>query len=346
MQSVFFSWWGLPDYAARCIRASIDRLPGNVAVVGTRSRMPIRGMEDSLGQPVIWIEGDSNKLSWRDLGLHPPDLFFQGGYHLPAFRALGAECKRNGGKVICLADTSWQGDLRQILIDPVRHGFSLRGGFDGLFVPGQSGLKYSKYVGYKPSKTLPGLYGADSSLFVPGQPLSSRPKTLLFVGRLEPVKNVLGLVAAFERVSVTRPDWTLRICGSGSLRSAIPAHPQIDMQEFLQPPEIAAAMREARCLVLPSLREPWGLVVHEAALSGCALALSTAVGSAPDFAEPANSVLFKPGSVDAIVAALHKIASWEDDKWNAAQETSIQLASKFGPIAFADSVDKFIKMFS
>ena len=87
---------------------------------------------------------------------------------------------------------------------------------------------------------------------------------------------------------------------------------------------------------------PWGLVVHEAALSGCALALSTSVGSALDFAEPANSVLFKPGSVDAIEAALQKIASWDDDKWRIAEATSIRLESKFGPQAFADSVNNFI----
>ena len=110
----------------------------------------------------------------------------------------------------------------------------------------------------------------------------------------------------------------------------------------MQPREISAAMRDARCLVLPSIKEPWGLVVHEAALSGCALALSTSVGSAADFAEPANSVLFKPGSVDAIEAALHEIDSWDSYHWSAAEAASIRLASKFGPQTFADSVDRFI----
>lgn len=345
MQNIAFAWSGLPDYAARSIRVVIDRHPGIVRVIGTRPKVPIKGMEDSLGEPIVWVQGDETKLCWQDIGLCAPDLFFQGGYHLPAFRSLGSECRRVGGKVVGLADTSWQGNLRQFLVDPLRHAFLLRSGFDGLFVPGQSGLKYSKYVGYETSKTFAGLYGADARLFVSVERLHKRPKTFIFIGRLEPVKNLLGLVSAFKRFSVTRPDWSMHICGSGSQRSCIPPHPRMHIKEFLQPHDIAAALREARCLVLPSLLEPWGLVVHEAALSGCALALSTAVGSVPDFAEPSNSVLFKPGSVDAIEAALHTIASWDDNRWGVAEATSVRLASKFGPEIFADSVDSFIDIF-
>lgn len=346
MQSIVFSWSGLPDYAARCIRSVIDRHPGVVSVIATRPVVPIEGMEESLGQDVFWLDGSRHDLTWADFGLRSPDLFFQGGYYWPAFNALGAQCRRHGGKVVCLADTAWQGSLRQMFIDPVRHRAVLRSKFNGLFVPGLSGLRHARCMGYSPVSTLSGLLGADPALFSAGKSLANRPKTFLFVGRLEPIKNVLGLVAAFKRFSASRPDWRLKICGSGSQREGIELHPRIQIDDYLQPADVAKAMQEARCLVLPTLREAWGLVVHEAALSGCALALSTSVGSAADFADPANSVLFKPGSVDAIESALHKIASWDDEKWKSAEATSLRLSSKFGPQAFADSVDKFIDIFS
>lgn len=345
LQSIVFAWDGFQDYAARCIRAVIDRHPGIVRVIAMRPEVPAQGMEKSLGQDIVWLDG-KKEVDFDGLGIRTPDLFFQGGYHKKTFSTLGSQCRRRGGKVVCLADTAWQGNLRQVLIDPLRHRALLRSRFDGLFVPGSSGLQHATYMGYSAKTTLSGLLGADPDLFSSGDTLAKRSKTFLFVGRLEPIKNVLNLVAAFERFSSICPDWRLRICGSGSQEDLILRHPRIQVDSYLQPQQVAIAMREARCLVLPTLREAWGLVVHEAALSGCALALSSAVGSAADFAEFENSVLFAPGSTDAIEKALYEIASWEDDRWRSAEDTSIRLASKFGPRIFADSVDKFIQVFS
>ena len=50
---------------------------------------------------------------------------------------------------------------------------------------------------------------------------------------------------------------------------------------------------------MPSLEEHWGLVVHEAALSGCALLLSNRVGAKEDFLEEGvNGLSFDPYSVE------------------------------------------------
>jgi glycosyltransferase involved in cell wall biosynthesis len=345
LTSIVFSWSGFPDYAARCIRAVIDRHPEEVSVIGTRPDVPIEGMERSLGQPVHWIDGTVRYLKWADLGLQPPDLFFQGGYYLPAFRSLGAECRGQGGKVVCLSDATWRGHWRQILVDPLRHRALLRRRFDGVLVPGKSGLRHARIMGYAPEKTLPGLLGADPILFCGGRPLHERPKTILFVGRLEPVKNVMGLITAFQHFAQNHPDWVLRICGRGPQRADIPGHPGIHVEEFVQPSELAEIMRGARCLVVPSLREPWGLVVHEAALSGCALALSSSVGAAQDLAQPQNAILFAPGRVEAIEAALRKIAEWDAARWQRAEGVSRERARQFGPDKFADAVDRFIAMF-
>jgi glycosyltransferase involved in cell wall biosynthesis len=188
------------------------------------------------------------------------------------------------------------------------------------------------------------MYGADPALFHGGEPLHLRPKTILYVGRLAPIKNVVGLTQAFAAFAKDHPDWVLRICGSGGQRALLPDHAQIQVEDFVQPPQLAEIMREARCLVLPSLHEPWGVVVHEAALSGCALALSTAVGAADDLARPDNAVLFKPRSVAAIEGALRTIAGWDDQQWQRAEQTSRELAKQFGPERFADAVDRFIEI--
>ncbi|MER8758336.1 glycosyltransferase [Mesorhizobium sp. M0976] len=342
IESIAFAWSGLPDYAARCIRAVIDRHPGRVKVIGTRPVVPIAGMERSLGQAVHWVDGRDANADWNRLGMRPPDLFFQGGYHRAAFNSLGLRCRSDGGKVVLQSDSNWQGTLRQHLVDPIRHRAFLRRHFDGVFVPGTSGTMYAQRMGYRSSTVFEGLYGADPTLFNGGPPLHSRPKRFLFVGRLVQVKCVVALAQAFVHFAADRSDWSLQICGAGPLRDQLPHHPLIEVSDFLQPAQLADVFRNARCLVLPSLSEPWGLVAHEAVLSGCALALSQVVGAAADLATKSNSILFRPGDVNAIADALHSIASWDTIRWQEAESTSRSVATKFGPEPFANAVAQFI----
>lgn len=345
MPLIAFAWSGLPQYAARCIGAVIKRYPGKVAVIGTRPNVPIEGMEASLGQSVHWIDGSRKDLRWCEMGLAPPRLFFQGGYYWPAFRRLGEECRAAGGFVVGQSDANWQAHWRQILIDPIRHRLLLRHRFDGWFVPGRSGSRHARIMGYSPSWTREGMLGADSVIFKGGVPLSERPKTLVFVGRLVPIKNIIGLVNAFQKFVVDYPEWQLLICGSGVQRDQIFDAPNIHVADFVQPVELAQKLKQARCLVLPSLYEPWGLVVHEAALCGCALALSSSVGAIADLAQPENSVIFPPGSDQAIELALRKLAEWDCASWERAEVVSRELAQQFGPLRFADAVDEFMAKF-
>lgn len=333
---------GLPDYMARCIRALIEDGDGPVEVVATRPSVPIEGMERSLGKPVHWIDGDRAGLGWSELGLEPPRVLLQGGYYLPAFRSLAEEVLENGGKVVLGSDNNWQGGLRQRFIDPLRHRLLLRRNFDGVMTPGAAGIRYSRAMGYGADCIAPGLYGADPALFNGGPPLVERPRTFLFVGQLIPRKNVIGAAAAFERAAGDLEGWNFEICGSGMQRAEIPRHPAIRVRDFVQPPQLAELMRQARCLVLPSLEEHWGVVVHEAALSGCALVLTDVVGAAPDLACGENAVLIPPGDDAAIERALREIASWSDARWVTAEATSRALGAEFGPHRFSTELRRLV----
>lgn len=338
MTSLAFAWPGLPDYAARCIRAVIDRSATPVTVIATPPSVPIEGMEQSLGQPVNWVEGDDTTVNWQALGVERPDLLFTGGYGFPAFNALADEVRNAGGRVVLMSDNNWTGTPRQRVLDPLRHRLLLRHRHDAIFVPGASGVRVARSWGYPQETIQTGLYGADPTLFNGGPPLEDRPKTFLFVGQFIARKNVLGLVDAFARFAARRSDWSLRLCGSGPQNDQISKVPGLSVHGFVQPPQLAELLRGARCLVLPSLEEHWGLVVHEAALSGCALALTRTVGAASDLARPQNALLFAPGDTAALADALAQFAAWDDDRWATAERTSRQLAAAFGPAAFADGV--------
>ena len=92
-----------------------------------------------------------------------------------------------------------------------------------------------------------------------------------------------------------------------------------------------------RIFTLPSKAEHWGLVVHEAALSGCALALSDRVGAAADLlTEGVNGCAFDPENTAAFAAALRRLMTMDDGSLAAAHDESLRRAAAFGPDRFAE----------
>lgn len=64
-------------------------------------------------------------------------------------------------------------------------------------------------------------YGADISLFKPGNTVVMNVNTLLFVGRLTPKKSPILLLKAFKLVLEKFPTVTLKIIGSGELLNSV-----------------------------------------------------------------------------------------------------------------------------
>ena len=238
-------------------------------------------------------------------------------------------------------DNNWRGDLRQILGAP---WFRLcqRRKFAAVLVPGKSGRRLARWYGMTDEKIFEGMYGADPQLFFNGPPLIDRPRRILFVGQYIERKGCVPLARAFAAVAARLPGWELCLYGSGPLQSAIPAHPAIKVMGFVQPEQLGELYRQARVFALPSNSEAWGLVVHEAALSGCQLLLSDAVGSAPDFATHVNAELFKTNDFSSLVAALLKLAKVNDQGLVQAQAASVAAAQSHGPQRFASAVHTIV----
>ena len=339
---IVFSWDGLPQYAARLIRAVIERLGEGCVVVGSRPRVPVKGIEEALGQDVFWIDDASKPLSWKDLGIDIPAIYIQSGWSYPAFAALGREVKASGGKVIGLSDANWRGDFRQIVLGFIGFRLFYRGYFDAMVVPGRQGRRLMRYFGVREDCLRIGMYGADPDLFHGGAPLPEREKRFLYVGQFIERKNILSLARAFLKFSDARPGWTLHLVGCGEQREMIPRDDRIVVEDFVQPEQLAKRYRAARFFVLPSKQEAWGLVVHEAALCGCGLILSDAIGSADDLAASENGIRFRARSEEDLTRALIKAADFEEEQLMNAEEKSRELAQQFGPERFSLEVSNLI----
>ncbi len=144
--------------------------------------------------------------------------------------------------------------------------------------------------------------------------LGCRERVALFVGRLIPSKGLDRLIDAWNRVpSNVRDDWTLLFVGSGPVEPALyrarDVHRpgEIVHVPALQPGEVIELYAAADFVVLPSLHEPWGLVVNEASLCGVPVLCSIRAGCAADMLRPGeNGWLFDPTDADDFANALNE----------------------------------------
>ena len=346
MARIYIAWRGLPHYGARCIRALIDRGTHEVVVLATKPIVPAVGMEQALGQDIVWIDSDRQLSSFEELGLPAPDLFLVGGYADQCFVSLTKFCHKKAVPTVLMSDNIEKRSRLVRGMSAARHRLFLRKYYAGIFVPGSEARRYARKIGYRDSEIRTGLYAADPTVFKAGPPLSERPKRLLFVGRLIERKNVVPLAAAFSRLSLARPGWELHICGDGPQEREIETGGTVRLHAFKSPEEVRAMMQEARALALPSHEDHFGLVVHEAALCGCALALSSEIGAAEDLAREGNAVRFAPDDLEGLHRALLAITGWNDERWDEAGTLSRRLAEQFTPDIFADSVEGFARQWT
>lgn len=122
--------------------------------------------------------------------------------------------------------------------------------------------------------------GADTKLFTPGDE-GKGPVTFLFSGATIRRKGFDLLLAAFDRVLAGQPEARLRIVGpKGDLGHLLDGRSgRITFVGPVPQQDLAAELRRADCLVLPSRNDSYGMVVAEALASGTPVLLSEMVGS-------------------------------------------------------------------
>jgi glycosyltransferase involved in cell wall biosynthesis len=136
-------------------------------------------------------------------------------------------------------------------------------------------------AGVPPEKVHALPLGADLELFAPGE-IPQGPFTFLFSGATIRRKGFDLLLAAFDRVAAEEPEARLRIVGSrGDLGHLLDgrARERIAALGPRPQPELAAELRRADCLVLPSRNDSYGMVVAEALASGTPVIVSEMVGA-------------------------------------------------------------------
>ncbi len=126
----------------------------------------------------------------------------------------------------------------------------------------------------------------------------------LYVGRLSPEKNLEALVALFA----TLPDYHLTLIGQGPLEAKLQAMlpKNVSLMGHVPNEALATWYQSHDIFILPSTKEPWGLVVEEALYYGLPVIASEQVGSAGDLITHYQAgALFSPNDPQSFKAALN-----------------------------------------
>lgn len=135
-----------------------------------------------------------------------------------------------------------------------------------------------------------------------------KTKTLLYVGRLEPMKGVEDAIRAFNIAKESHSELTFTICGDGSLRQRLAReYGGVDEITFLghvSYDELPVIYQSADILLLPSYSEGLPNVVLEAMASGVAVIASNVGDNNILLDYGRRGILVEPGKIGQICSAI------------------------------------------
>ena len=145
--------------------------------------------------------------------------------------------------------------------------------------------------------------------------LDAQRRRLLFSARLMRVKRPDLAIKAFAAIALGRPEWDLVIAGDGGLRRELEASVPAGLRDRIvwtgfidDTRQLSGLYAQCDALLLPSDKEPWGVVVVEAAAAGLAIVTSDVVGASAELVDcDRNGAVFPAGDLDALTQALRHV---------------------------------------
>jgi glycosyltransferase involved in cell wall biosynthesis len=169
---------------------------------------------------------------------------------------------------------------------------------------------------------------------LPAPPLEQGLPYVLCVGSLQPHKNLVRIIRAFQEVRATNPELELRIVGRPqsqfTAESELPAllgSPCVRALGYLSDAELAAAYRNATVFCYPSLEEGFGLPMLEAMVLGTVVIASN-TSCLPEIGGDA-ALYVDPLSVAEIAARIREVLAWTPEQRAAALASGHRRAAEF-----------------
>lgn len=180
------------------------------------------------------------------------------------------------------------------------------------YVPGKSNAKLVQKLGFKGEIIKTKGCGIFNYIPQPKYEKRKKVKRFIYVGRLAEVKNLHLLINTFNEL----PEFTLDIVGFGPLEIELKqlAKSNIIFHGAVDNKMLPTYYKTADVFILPSVSEPWGIVVEEALNNGLPVIVSDKVGCAEELINETNGLIFKSNDMISLKEAIIRIT--EIDYYN------------------------------
>lgn len=162
-------------------------------------------------------------------------------------------------------------------------------------------------------------------------PESASTSTILYLSRLNPVKNLESLLHAWSQLASRFPEWRLLIAGDGSpdyaaqlksLAASLHLGNQVEWLAHVGGSQKAQLLANASIFVLPSFSENFGIAAAEALLAGKACILTPGVAIASDAATRKAAIIAGPDEY-SLASALESLITQPDLRKNLSEQAHL-----------------------
>jgi glycosyltransferase involved in cell wall biosynthesis len=372
---IWIDWY---SYHLSRFRALVENegLKGNVTGIelvggcGVHAGLKFRE-DDRAGLPISSLLPEANwnetpkrviaKAVWKKLDeLNPSTVLIPGCYTVPGFAA-ALWAKVRGKRSVLMTETT-RDDYRRVWWKEIPKGLLMRTMFDYAIAGGKPHIRYLCQLGF-PADRIAKHYDVVDNAFYRTSTADARrtvglreslglpTEYFVYVGRLSPEKNVDGLIDAFADFRNRGGSWSLVLVGDGPERQTLIERARaLGILEYVvftglkQARETIPYYAFASCFVLPSVREPWGLVVNEAMASGLPVVVSSRCGCAEDLVRDGeNGFLFDPATAGDLATQLWRVASQGPAGIRSFGQRSLEIIAGYSPQHWASEVGKIVQ---
>ena len=295
------------------------------------------------------------RLVWAKLNELDPEVVLVPGYYTLPGLAIAVWARVHGAVSVLMTESTAYDHGRMRWKEFIK-GLGLRLLFDWAVAGGKAHIEYLHQLGFPPERIVNRYDVVDNRFFTAGaaalraQPGATTPlhkgPFFLYVGRLAPEKNVGNLLESWIAYRAGGGSWPLVLVGEGPEASALRENAansayggEVHFPGLKSSAELLPFYAAAGCFVLPSTREPWGLVVNEAMAAGLPVLVSDRCGCAPDLVvEGKTGFVFSPIDQTNLTHLLLTMEQLSPEQRQQMGSAAAEHVMQFSPEGFGASI--------
>lgn len=266
------------------------------------------------------------------------DVVCIAGYGRIEYVIMTIYSKLKGKKTVLFAE-SWYGSGS---VSEKTKSFFINSFCDVLFVSGTKAKKhFIENLKINKNKIITGYSVVDNEHFANRNAQNEKQNEILCIARFCEAKNLTMLINSFLKSEINKK-YSLRLIGGGELKNELSTtannSDRIIIQDWISYNELPLVYAKAKILILPSIFEPWGLVVNEAMAAGLPIIVSEQCGCQPDLINDENGWIFDANELNSLSDCFNIVSQCTSEQLIKMGKKSQKTIANFSPRTWANNL--------